>query len=51
MGKNDYVLDVDVLPNRPDLLSHWGVAREVAVLQNIIDNKKTALKDCLFLLL
>lgn len=27
---NDYVLDLDVTTNRPDCLSHFGVAREVA---------------------
>jgi phenylalanyl-tRNA synthetase beta chain len=27
---DDYRLDVDVTPNRPDLLAHWGVARELA---------------------
>lgn len=26
----DYRLDIDVAPNRPDLLSHLGVAREIA---------------------
>ncbi len=29
---NDSVLDIDVLSNRPDALSQFGVAREVAVL-------------------
>lgn len=33
---NDYVLDVDILPNRSsDCLSHRGVAREVATLFNL----------------
>jgi phenylalanyl-tRNA synthetase beta chain len=27
---DDYRLDVDVTANRPDLLGHWGVARELA---------------------
>ncbi|MGD2215423.1 MAG: phenylalanine--tRNA ligase subunit beta [Gemmatimonadales bacterium] len=27
---DDHRLDVDVTPNRPDLLGHWGVARELA---------------------
>ena len=32
---NDYVLDVDILPNRAhDCLSHVGVAREAAALTN-----------------
>lgn len=29
----DYVLEIDVTSNRPDCLSHLGVAREVAVLE------------------
>jgi phenylalanyl-tRNA synthetase beta chain len=32
LGLDDWVLDVDVTPNRPDLLSVLGVARELAVL-------------------
>lgn len=28
----DVVLDIEVTPNRPDLLSHTGVAREISVL-------------------
>jgi len=32
---NDYLLDVDVLPNRAhDCLSHLGVAREIAAFTN-----------------
>ena len=27
---DDYRLDLDVTANRPDLLGHWGVAREIA---------------------
>lgn len=31
--ENDYLLDVDVLPNRAhDCLSYWGLAREISVL-------------------
>ncbi len=30
VGLNDTRLVIDVTPNRPDLLSHWGVARELA---------------------
>ncbi|MGD8866416.1 MAG: phenylalanine--tRNA ligase subunit beta [Gemmatimonadales bacterium] len=30
MELDDYRLDVDVTANRPDLLGHWGVARELA---------------------
>src|SRR5690606_26169285 len=31
----DLRLDLDVLPNRPDLLSHLGVAREVSALTRV----------------
>jgi phenylalanyl-tRNA synthetase beta chain len=31
LGMDDVVLEVNVTPNRPDALSHLGVAREVAV--------------------
>ncbi len=31
----DVVFDIDVLPNRPDLLSHAGMAREVAALTGV----------------
>lgn len=30
VGLDDVRFDVDITPNRPDLLSHWGVARELA---------------------
>ncbi len=29
---NDTVLDVEITPNRPDLLGHYGLAREIAAL-------------------
>jgi phenylalanyl-tRNA synthetase beta chain len=35
MPIGDTQLDVDVLPNRPDLLSHRGMAREVAALTGV----------------
>jgi phenylalanyl-tRNA synthetase beta chain len=35
MAIGDTRLDLDVLPNRPDLLSHYGVAREVSALVNV----------------
>ena len=35
MPIGDTQLELDVLPNRPDLLSHYGVAREVAALTGI----------------
>lgn len=31
----DVQYDIDVLANRPDLLSHWGMAREVSALTGI----------------
>ncbi len=37
----DAVLDLEVTPNRPDALSHWGVAREIAAALN----KKLRLPD------
>jgi len=30
----DYILHIDILPNRPDCLSHYGLAREIAALTN-----------------
>jgi phenylalanyl-tRNA synthetase beta chain len=32
LGETEHVLDVEVTPNRPDLLCHFGIAREVAAL-------------------
>ncbi len=32
LGLDDVVYDVAITPNRPDLLSHYGVAREVGIL-------------------
>ncbi|MDR0292509.1 MAG: phenylalanine--tRNA ligase subunit beta [Elusimicrobium sp.] len=34
-GKADYIFDLEITPNRPDLLSHLGIARELSVLLNI----------------
>lgn len=34
MGINDHIIEVEVTPNRPDLLGMIGVAREVAVMLN-----------------
>jgi len=47
---SDYVLDVDVLPNRAhDCLSHNGIAREVSVLLgysfNLVDYRKKIKED------
>ncbi|MGV3710068.1 MAG: phenylalanine--tRNA ligase subunit beta [Gemmatimonas sp.] len=35
LGASDARLNLDVLPNRPDLLSHRGVAREVAAITGL----------------
>ena len=32
---SDVVLDLEVTPNRPDLLSHYGIAREIAALRQV----------------
>ncbi len=32
LGSSDIILDIEVTPNRPDQLSHFGVARELAAL-------------------
>src|ERR1700747_2147307 len=34
MFPNDTILDVEITPNRGDLLSHFGLAREIAALTN-----------------
>lgn len=35
MGLNDTLLELEITPNRPDLLSHWGMARELAAVAGI----------------
>ena len=35
LGPADHVLEIEVTPNRPDQLSHVGVAREIAALYEI----------------
>lgn len=35
LGLDDAILDVNVTPNRPDCLSHRGIAREVAALTGV----------------
>lgn len=32
LGLDDYILDINILPNRPDCLSHLGLAREISCL-------------------
>ncbi len=36
LAAGDSRLDLDVLPNRPDLLSHRGVAREIAAITGVV---------------
>lgn len=36
LGLDDTLLDISVLPNRPDCLSHFGVAREIS---SVLDRK------------
>lgn len=43
-GYRDTVLDIEVTPNRPDWLSHLGVAREVAALYGTKLNPPRVLK-------
>ena len=31
----DTILDIEITPNRPDLLSHYGIAREIAALRSV----------------
>lgn len=35
-GYRDTVLDIEVTPNRPDWLGHYGVAREIAAMQGTL---------------
>ena len=39
--ETDYILDVDITPNRADALSHYGVARDLAVYFGSNGNSKT----------
>lgn len=32
LGESEYVFDIEITPNRPDLLCHVGIAREIAAL-------------------
>lgn len=44
--ENDFVLDIDILPNRGDCLSHLGIAREVAAILNLkIKLPETKIKE------
>lgn len=35
LGLDDTIFDLEITPNRPDLLSHWGLAREIAALAHL----------------
>jgi phenylalanyl-tRNA synthetase beta chain len=41
----DVQFDIDVLPNRPDLLSHFGIAREIAALTGVATELPDELRD------
>lgn len=41
---NDTLLEIEVTPNRPDLLSHWGLARELAALAKLPAHEPAALR-------
>ncbi len=36
LGRNDWIFEINVTPNRGDALSHFGVARDVAALLGLI---------------
>ncbi len=42
LAVSDARLDLDVLPNRPDLLSHRGVAREIAAITGVAAHEMPA---------
>jgi phenylalanyl-tRNA synthetase beta chain len=46
MPIGDSVLDLDVLPNRPDLLSHLGIAREISALTGVALQQPTEIGSC-----
>lgn len=39
MNLNDNMLDIDLTPNRADCLSHMGIAREIAAINNLSLNE------------
>ncbi len=44
--ENDFILDIAVTPNRPDCLSHLGIAREIgAIIKQHIHKPETRLKE------
>ena len=46
LGSEDTVLELDLTPNRPDCLSHIGIAREVRALFNVpLTIQKTSLNE------
>lgn len=43
---DDLVLDIDLTSNRPDCLSHLGIAREIGVIENIqVNANRSELED------
>lgn len=46
LGLNDTLLELEITPNRPDLLSHWGMAREIAAIAELPSpNPRTLLAE------
>lgn len=44
--KDDIILEIDILPNRPDALSHYGLAREIAAITNgKLKNRSEKIKE------
>lgn len=42
--KADTTMEIEITPNRPDLLSHWGMARELAAITDRALTKDPSLK-------
>ncbi len=57
LALNDTLFELEITPNRPDLLSHWGMAREIAAIAGLpapartqllsADQEKSLLSDAL----
>jgi phenylalanyl-tRNA synthetase beta chain len=35
LGLNDVILEIGITPNRPDALSHYGIARDISAIYNL----------------
>ncbi len=43
--EDDFVFDIDLTSNRPDCLSHLGIAREIGAITNVSLNAKTQRRE------